>query len=103
MNPIPQIASISELQNDHLAIFNRLTVGPVILANRSEPQAVVVSVEEWDELAAKMRTMEQRIVRLETYVESKRIAAKMRSDPESITSLMELCQRYNVVEKPEII
>lgn len=103
MDLVPQIASISELENDHLSIFNRLTQGPVILANQSEPQAVVVSVQEWDKLAVKMQNMQLRLARLETYVESKRIAAQMKADPESTISLMELCQKYNVVKKPEII
>lgn len=103
MKSVPQMASIAELEQDHLSIFQRLTQGPIIIANRSEPQAVVVSMQEWDELADRMRNMEQRLARLETYVESKRIAAAMKSDPDSITPLTELCRKYNVVKKPAII
>ncbi|MBV7330121.1 type II toxin-antitoxin system prevent-host-death family antitoxin [Chloroflexi bacterium TSY] len=103
MNQVPQMASISELRNNHLDIFKRLEKGPVILASRAEPKAVVVSVNEWNDTAQKILKMEQRIARLETYIESKRIAAEMKSNPDSTTSLTELCERYNVVEKPGTI
>lgn len=54
MNKIPQIASISDLRNKHLEILARLSQGPVILANRNEPVAVLISPAEWDAIVEEL-------------------------------------------------
>ncbi|MFN8489489.1 MAG: type II toxin-antitoxin system prevent-host-death family antitoxin [Caldilineaceae bacterium] len=54
MNKIPQIASISDLRNKHLEILARLVQGPVILANRNEPVAVLISPAEWDAIVEEL-------------------------------------------------
>jgi prevent-host-death family protein len=50
MNTVPQIVPVSELRNKHGQIFGLLHKGPVVLAQRSRPAAVLVSVEQWNEL-----------------------------------------------------
>jgi prevent-host-death family protein len=54
MNKLPQIASISDLRNKHLEILARLGQGPVILANRNEPVAVLISPTEWDAIVEEL-------------------------------------------------
>lgn len=54
MNTVPQIEPVSKLVKDHKAIFARLDSGPVILANRSQPQAVIISIDEWDRIAKEL-------------------------------------------------
>lgn len=51
MHPVPQMAPISDLKHRHLEVFKRLKNGPVILANRSQPAAVLVSPERWNAIA----------------------------------------------------
>jgi prevent-host-death family protein len=50
MTTVPPIVPVSELRNKHGQIFGLLRRGPVVLAQRSRPAAVLVSVEEWNEL-----------------------------------------------------
>jgi prevent-host-death family protein len=50
MTTVPQIVPVSELRNKHTQIFGLLRRGPVVLAQRSRPAAVLVSVEQWNEL-----------------------------------------------------
>jgi hypothetical protein len=46
------MAPISDLKHRHLEVFKRLKQGPVILANRSQPAAVLVSPERWNAIVA---------------------------------------------------
>ena len=48
MFPIPQMAPVSDLKHRHPEVFKRLRNGPVVLANRSQPTAVLVSPERWN-------------------------------------------------------
>jgi len=50
MDTVPQIVPISDLRNRHNDVINKLSDGPVILAQRSKAAAVLVSVEEWDQV-----------------------------------------------------
>lgn len=52
MNAIPQIVPVSELRMKHIDVFGMLANGPVVLAQRSKPAAVLVSIEQWDTHAA---------------------------------------------------
>jgi prevent-host-death family protein len=51
MDPLPQMASVSDLKHRHLDVFRRLKKGPVVLSNRSQPAAVLISPEKWNALA----------------------------------------------------
>ena len=58
MHPVPQMAPISDLKHRHLEVFKRLKNGPVILANRSQPAAVLVSPERWNAIAEYVADLE---------------------------------------------
>lgn len=60
MQTVPQVLPVSELRNKHRAVFALLSNGPVILAQRSRAAAVLVSVEEWDQRAERLRELEWR-------------------------------------------
>lgn len=50
MFPLPQMAPVSDLKHRHLEVFKRLKAGPVVLANRSQPTAVLVAPDRWNEI-----------------------------------------------------
>lgn len=62
MDPIQQIVPISDLRTDQAAVLARLDRAPVILAQRSKPRAVLVSVSQWDEMANELRRLRARQV-----------------------------------------
>lgn len=64
----PQIEPVSNLIRNYLAIFAKLKNGPVFLAQRSKPAAVLVSLDEWTETA-------NRLAQLEGLLASKRVVA----------------------------
>lgn len=56
----PQIEPVSNLARDYRSMFAKLKAGPVFLAQRSKPAAVLVSVDEWTATAnelARLRRM----------------------------------------------
>lgn len=55
MNPIAQIVPITEMRLHHSEVLAMLAEGPVVLAQRSKPAAVLVSVEEWNLIAAQLK------------------------------------------------
>lgn len=57
MDRIQQIVPISELKLNQPQVVAMLTNGPVVLAHRSKPAAVLVSVEEWDRVADELATL----------------------------------------------
>ena len=59
MNTVPQIEPVSSMSRDHKGIIAKLGKGPVILAQRSKPTAVLVSIEEWNRIALQMREYER--------------------------------------------
>jgi hypothetical protein len=68
----PQIEPITTLARDHRALVAKLKAGPVFLAQRSRPAAVVVSPETWDELIKELS-------RLRRTLEMDRQLAQMRA------------------------
>jgi PHD/YefM family antitoxin component YafN of YafNO toxin-antitoxin module len=57
MNAVPQIVPVTDLRLKHVQVFGMLHNGPVVLAQRSRPAAVLVSVEAWDKLAAELKRL----------------------------------------------
>ncbi len=51
MEKIQQIVPVTDLRLHHLHVFELLGNGPVVLAQRSRPAAVLVSLEQWDRTA----------------------------------------------------
>lgn len=58
MNKVQQIEPISTMQLKPADVLAKLNNGPVILAQRSRPVAVVVAVELWDRIAAYIEDLE---------------------------------------------
>ncbi len=86
MNRLPQMASVTELRNDYLALFAKLNDGPIVLAQRSKPAAVLVSPEQWDAIA-------RRLEQFELLSQADRIDAEMEADPSKIVTHEELKRR----------
>jgi prevent-host-death family protein len=61
MGVTPQIEPITTLARDHRALMAKIQDGPVFLAQRSRPAAVVISPEQWDQLIMELRRL-QRII-----------------------------------------
>ena len=59
MRTMPQMAPVSDLRNKHREVFGMLDKGPVLLAARSKAQAVLVGLEEWNGIAARLELLEQ--------------------------------------------
>lgn len=55
MNRVQQIEPITQIQRAPSEVLAMLANGPVILAQRSKPAAVLVSVEEWDRVADELQ------------------------------------------------
>ena len=51
MNRVQQIEPITTIQKAPTEVLAMLANGPVILAQRSRPAAVLVSVKQWDNLS----------------------------------------------------
>ena len=58
MNKLPQMVSIAELRNSHLAVLEKLVNGPVVISSRSTPVGVLVSPEMWDRIAEYIEDLE---------------------------------------------
>ncbi|MEZ4727840.1 MAG: type II toxin-antitoxin system prevent-host-death family antitoxin [Caldilineaceae bacterium] len=58
MEKVQQIEPISTMQLRPAEVLAKLENGPVILAQRSKPVAVVVSVALWDRIAAYVEDLE---------------------------------------------
>lgn len=66
MYPVPQMAPVSELKHRHRDVFRRLKDGPVVLANRSQPAAVLVAPERWNALLEYVDDLECEVEALKT-------------------------------------
>jgi prevent-host-death family protein len=54
MNPLPQMVSVADIKNHHLKVFAMLKNGPVVIASRSKPAAVIISPDQWDAIAEEL-------------------------------------------------
>ena len=66
---MPQTISADDLHTMVNEAFAMLTEGPVVLLGRAESKAVLVSVDEWNRIASRLKL-------LETLVEAQRIEAR---------------------------
>ncbi|MEK7497747.1 MAG: type II toxin-antitoxin system prevent-host-death family antitoxin [Patescibacteria group bacterium] len=57
---LSQLASISDLQRDYNGLINKVKkmAAPIFLLRRNEPEAVLISIDEYKELAEKKRLYE---------------------------------------------
>lgn len=82
----PQVEPISHLRRDHVTVLSKLRKGPVFLAQRGTLAAALVSIEEWNKIAA-------RLEHLETLLRAQQINAEMNNDPAHSISHEELMQQ----------
>lgn len=54
MNKVQQFEPITHMQTKPSEVLALLAAGPVILAQRSKPAAVLVSVEQWNRLVERL-------------------------------------------------
>ena len=57
MDRVQQIVPISEMAIRRQAVMRLLSKGPVVLASRSRPAAVLVSVQDWDALISELEAL----------------------------------------------
>jgi prevent-host-death family protein len=88
---MPQLVPVSELRYNHREVFERLKSGAILLAQRSKPAAVLVSVEEWDRRA-------RRLIELEGLLEAKQALARVDAGLATTTTLEELKQQLAQLE-----
>jgi PHD/YefM family antitoxin component YafN of YafNO toxin-antitoxin module len=55
---IPQIEPVTSLSRDYRAVFGKLEEGPVFLAQRSRPAAVLLSVGDYKEMLDRLEYLE---------------------------------------------
>lgn len=73
MQTVQQIVPISDMHMNQAAVLAMVDKAPVILAQRSKPRAVLVSVEQWDAIALELRNLRLRL-------EAKRIEDETQPD-----------------------
>jgi prevent-host-death family protein len=54
---VPQIVPISDFRIRQAEVLNKLDRGPVYLAQRSKPAAVLLSMNEWEQLQAELKRL----------------------------------------------
>ncbi len=86
MIAVPQMATVAELRHNHLELFSKLEQGPVVIAQRSKPAAVLVSVEAWNRYVQQMRDLQLLLLH------HKRWAA-LQQDPSQLVTEEELEQQ----------
>jgi prevent-host-death family protein len=86
MTAVPQMATVAELRHKHLELFRKLEQGPVVIAQRSKPAAVLVSVEAWNRHVQQLRDLQLLLLH------HKRWAA-LQQDPSQLVSEEELEQQ----------
>ncbi|MCB0047874.1 MAG: type II toxin-antitoxin system Phd/YefM family antitoxin [Caldilineaceae bacterium] len=82
---LPQITSISDLRYRHREVFARLAGGPVMIANRNTPAAMLISPEEWNAIVAEIEDLRDVIAGLEAELAvATKQAAPETIDPEEL-------------------
>lgn len=82
MNKVQQFEPITHMQTKPGEVLAKLNAGPVILAQRSKPAAVLVSVEQWNRLIERLEDQEDIIDALETKLEITTGKAEMMTQTE---------------------
>lgn len=91
-NPIPQTVPISELRRQQEKILKMAESAPVVLMSRSEPAAVLVSPQEWNQIV-------NRLKHFEALQEARRSIAQNDADNSWVSSaeMRERMQRRDVL------
>jgi prevent-host-death family protein len=56
------MVSVSDLKNHHLEVLAKLERGPVVIASRNQPAAVLLSPEQWDEIVSLLEDYEDALL-----------------------------------------
>ena len=72
MDKLPQLASVSDIRHRHLNVIERTKNGPVVIANRAQPVAVMVSPEEWNKIAEQLEDLDATVSALQAELEIER-------------------------------
>lgn len=65
MNSVFDTVSTGDLKVNPAAIVRKVEEsGPVTLMNRTTPVAIIVSVEEWNQIAKRMKSMEEQLLKV---------------------------------------
>lgn len=57
----PQIEPVTNMARDHKSVLAKLKKGPVFLAQRSKPAAVLVAPALWDEMTAELSRLRRMV------------------------------------------
>ena len=85
MQAVHQTIAAGDLKAKPAEAFAMLAEGPVVVLGKAEPKAVLVSVDEWNRIAKRLKL-------LEALVEAQRIQARNEANQSWVTS-SELKQR----------
>ena len=58
MISIPQIVPISDFRLHQAEVLQKLQKGPIFLAQHSQPAAVLISTEQWEEITEQLEMLE---------------------------------------------
>jgi len=83
MSAIPKILPLSDLRIRQGAVLEELAEGPVVLAQRGRPAAVLVSAERWNRLL-------ERLEFLEDSLDAAEIRARIAAGEEKVSDLADL-------------
>lgn len=70
MDRVQQIVPISDMKLKHATVLNLLHSGPVVLAQRSKPAAVLISVGQWNKLIDELDQLRDLVDVLDAEVEN---------------------------------
>ncbi|MEZ4659804.1 MAG: type II toxin-antitoxin system Phd/YefM family antitoxin [Caldilineaceae bacterium] len=83
MDTVPQIVPVSDMSQKQTHVLAKLANGPVVLAQRSKPTAVLVYIEEWHALINRLEIAEA----LNAHLDAKR---RFEQNPPKMYSLAEI-------------
>jgi prevent-host-death family protein len=86
---IPQMVSVSDLKNHHLEVIAKLRQGPVLLASRNQPTAVLLSPEQWNEIVDLLEDWDELMIARERMNEAEKDPEVMRPIEELWTKLQQ--------------
>lgn len=91
MNPVPNTAPLSSLRHEQDSVLSMMDHEPVILTSRSEPRAVLVSVEEWNAISEQLVQLQA----LQKYLDRK---SEFAQNPPTVYTLDEVMAKIGMVK-----
>ena len=85
---MPQIEPVTKLSRDYKTIFAKLSNGPVFLAQRSKPAAVLLSVQEYEALLSQIQPAED-VARADALSDEQQMAQEEAAFSQALPKLRE--------------